>query len=220
MEYLSYILSPNGLTMSNNKVKTIQEWPEPRKVKDIQSFLGFTNFYRRFIYNYSDITVPLTQLTRKGIKWNFSENCRTAFETLKKAFTTAPVLTHWVPGAPILLETDASNYALTAILSIISPDDGQVHPIAFHSQTFMAPELNYDVHDKELLAIYKAFRIWRHYLKGPSTPIDVIMDHKNLDCFAMTKLLMQRQVRWSEYLSQFNLVIRFHPGHLGAKPDA
>jgi RNase H-like domain found in reverse transcriptase len=96
-------------------------------------FLGFANFYRHFIYNYSDITVPLTRLTRKGIKWNVSEDCRTAFETLKKAFTTASVLTHWVPDAPILLETDASDYALAVILSIVSPDDGQVHPIAFHS---------------------------------------------------------------------------------------
>jgi RNase H-like domain found in reverse transcriptase len=151
VEYLGYILSPDGLTMSDDKVKTIQEWPEPRKVKDIQSFLGFANFYQRFIYNYSNITVPLTQLTRKGIKWNFSEDCRRAFETLKKAFTTAPILTHWVPDALILLETEASDYALAAILSIVSPDDGQVHPIAFHSRTFTAPELNYDVHDKELL---------------------------------------------------------------------
>jgi RNase H-like domain found in reverse transcriptase len=189
MEYLGYILSPNRLTMSDDKVKTIQEWPEPRKVKDIQSCLGFTNFYRRFIYNYSDITVPLTRLTRKGIKWNFSKDCRTAFETLKKAFTTALVLTHWVPDAPILLKTDTSDYALAAILSIVSPDDRQVHPIAFHSQTFTVPELNYDVHDKELLAIYKAFRIWRHYLEGPSYPIDIITDHKNLEYFATTKLL-------------------------------
>jgi RNase H-like domain found in reverse transcriptase len=220
VEYLGYILSPDGLTMSDNKVKTIQEWPEPRKVKDIQSFLGFVNFYRRFIYNYSDITVLLTQLTRKGIKWNFSKDCQTAFETLKRAFTTAPVLTHWVPDAPILLETDASDYALAAILFIVSPDNGQVHPIAFHSQTFTAPELNYDVHDKELLAIYEAFWICRHYLEGPSYPIDVITYHKNLEYFATTKLLTRRQVWWSKYLSQFNLVIRFHPGRLGAKPDA
>jgi Reverse transcriptase (RNA-dependent DNA polymerase)/RNase H-like domain found in reverse transcriptase len=167
VEYLGYIMSPDGLTMSDDKVKTIQEWPEPRKVKDVQSFLGFTNFYRHFIYNYSDITIPLTRLTRKEIKWNFFEDCRTAFKTLKKAFTTATVLTHWVPDAPILLETDASNYALAAILSIVSLDDGQEHPITFHSQTFTAPKLNYDVHNKELMAIYEAFRIWCYI---PVTP--------------------------------------------------
>jgi len=97
VEYLGYVLSPSGLTMSDTKVKTIQEWPEPKKVKDIQSFLGFANFYRRFIFNYSDIVIPLTCLTRKDTPWNFDENCRTAFNILKQAFTSAPILTHWVP---------------------------------------------------------------------------------------------------------------------------
>ena len=92
------MLSPAGLSMADYKVKTIQEWPEQRKVKDIQSFLGFANFYWRFIFNYSDITIPLTCLTRKGIVWNFTLQGRESFETLKKAFTSAPVLTHWVPN--------------------------------------------------------------------------------------------------------------------------
>ena len=189
------MLSPAGLSMADYKVKTIQEWPEPRKVKDIQSFLGFANFYRRFIFNYSDITILLTRLTRKGNVWNFTPECRNTFETLKKAFTTAPVLTHWILNAQIILETDASDYALTTILSIVSPDDSEVHPIAFHSRTFTAPELNYDVHDKELLVIFEAFKIWRHYLEGPTSPIDVITDHKNLKYFATTKLLTRRQCR-------------------------
>jgi len=81
-------------------------------------------------------------------------------------------------------------------------------------------KLNYDIHDKELLAIFKAFKIWRHYLEGSASPIDVIMDHKNLEYFSTTKILICQQARWSEYLSQFNLIIHFHPGHLGSKPDA
>ena len=213
------MLSPAGLSMADYKVKTIQEWPEPHKVKDIQSFLGFANFYRRFIFNYSNIMIPLTRLTRKGIVWNFTLECRIAFETLKKAFTTALVLTHWILNTQIILETNASDYALAAILSIVSPDDSEVHPIAFHSRTFTAPELNYDVHNKELLAIFEAFKIWRHYLEGPTSPIDVVTNHKNLKYFATTKLLTRCQVRWSEYLSQFNLVIHFHPRQLGSKPN-
>ena len=220
MEYLGYMLSLAGLSMADYKVKIIQEWPEPCKVKDIQSFLGFANFYRRFIFNYSDITILLTRLTRKGISWNFTPECRESFKTLKKAFTTAPVLTHWVPNAQIILETDASDYALATILSITSPDDSQIHLIAFHSRTFTAPELNYDVHDKELLAIFEAFKIWRHYLEGLASPIDIVTDHKNLKYFATTKLLTRRQAHWSKYLSQFNLIIHFHPGRLGSKPDA
>jgi len=219
VKYLGYVLSPAGLTMSNAKVKTIQEWPEPKKVKDIQSFLGFANFYRRFIFNYSDIVIPLTRLTRKDTPWNFDENCKKAFNTLKQAFTTAPILTHWVPDTQLVVETDASDYALAAILSIMT-EDSEIHPVAFHSRTFSAPELNYNVHDKELLAIFEAFKIWRHYLEGSASPIDIVMDHKNLEYFSTTKVLTRRQARWSEYLSQFNLVIRFRPGHLGTKPDA
>ena len=153
------MLSPDGLTVASNKVQIIQDWPEPRKVKDIQSFLGFANFYRRFIYGYSRITVPLTCLTHKGIPWHFTDECHSAFNALKKAFTSAPVLTHWMPDVPITVETDASNYALAAVLSITTPS-GELHPVAFHSRTFHAPERNYDVHDKELLAIYEAFKQW------------------------------------------------------------
>src|ERR1700733_11834265 len=123
IEYLGYILSPTGLPMDPAKVQTIQDWPEPRKVKDVQSFLGFANFYRRFIHEYSDIVVPLTRLTRKDLKWNFSDTCRDAFNKLKTAFLSAPVLTHWIPDPPITVETDASDYAIAAILSITLPND-------------------------------------------------------------------------------------------------
>jgi len=219
VEYLGYILSPSGLTMSDDKIKIIQDWPEPKKVKDIQSFLGFANFYCRFIFNYSDIVIPLTRLTRKDIPWKFDSSCQDAFNSLKKAFTSTPILTHWIPNAQLIVETDASDYALAAILSVVNEDD-EVHPVAFHSHTFTVAELNYDTHDKELLAIFEAFKIWQHYLEGLAYPIDVVMDHKNLEYFSTTKVLTRRQAWWSKYLSQFNLVIRFRSGHLGTKPDA
>jgi len=94
IEYLGYVLSPSGLTMSNIKVKTIQEWPEPKKVKEIQSFLDFTNFYRHFIFNYLDIVILLTHLTRKNTPWNFDNDCRIVFNTLKQAFISASILMH------------------------------------------------------------------------------------------------------------------------------
>ena len=206
VKYLGYILSPTSLSMDPTKVQTIQDWPEPRKVKDIQSFLGFANFYRRFIHEYSDIVIPLTRLTRKDLKWNFSAACRDAFEKLKTAFLSAPVLTHWIPDTQLMVETDASDYAIAAILSI-TLSDGEIHPVAFHSRTLTAPELNYDTHNKELLAIFEAFQKWRHYLEGSGTPVDVVTDHKNLEYFATTKLLTRRQARWLEFLSQFNMII-------------
>ena len=125
---------------------------------------------------------------------------------MKKAFTTALVLARWSPGDPLIVETDVSDYALGAILSTIDPLDNQVHPIA-------------DVHDKELLAIFEAFKSWHHYLEGTPIPINVITDHKNLEYFSTTKVLTEQQARWSEFLSQFNLVIHFHPRKLGTKPD-
>jgi len=97
VEFLGYILRTDGLTMAEDKVKTIREWPEPRKVKDVQSFLGFAKFYRHFIFNYSDITVPLTRLTRKGTAWSWTKDCQKSFDFLKAAFTSAPILHHWEP---------------------------------------------------------------------------------------------------------------------------
>ena len=218
-EYLGYQLSPSGLTMSPDQVQTIQDWSEPRKVKDIQSFLGFANFYRRFIDNYSDIVTPLTHLTRKGTAWSFSDSCCAAFRKLKDAFTSALILTHWSLDTPMIVETDASNYAIAGILSLRCPDD-EIRPVAYYSRTLSAPELNYDTHNKELLAIHEAFKSWHHYLEGSIAPVSVVTDHKNLEYFATTKLLTRRQARWSEFLSQFNMVVCFHPGKLGAKPDS
>jgi RNase H-like domain found in reverse transcriptase/Reverse transcriptase (RNA-dependent DNA polymerase) len=156
VEFLGYNLSPDSLTRSDDKVKAIQDWPESRKVHDTQSFLGFTKFYWCFIHNHSRITIPLTHLTCKGTPWHFSEECHLDFNTLKKAFTSAPVLTHWIPDAPLIIETDASDYALAAILSLRTLDS-DLHLVTFHSWTFTLPKLNYNVHDKELLVIFEAF---------------------------------------------------------------
>jgi len=218
VEYLGYCLSSQGLSMSPQKVQAIQDWPEPCKLKDIQSFLGFANFYRCFIHNYSDIVVPLTRLTRKGSPWDFSNQCRSTFNSLKEVFTSTLILTHWVPDALLTIETDASDYAVAGILSITC-SNGELQLVAFYSRTMTPPELNYDTHDKELTT-FEAFCHWHHYLEGSATPIDVVTDHKNLEYFSSSKVLTHRQARWLEFLLQFNLLIHFHPGRLGAKPDA
>ena len=109
--------------------------------------------------------------------------------------------------------------AIAAILSIMLPN-GEIHPVAFHSRTLSTSELNYDTHNKEPLAIFKAFQKWRHYLEGSGSPIDIVPDHKNLEYFSTTKLLTRRQAQWSEFLSQFNLTICFCPSKLGTKSDS
>jgi hypothetical protein len=188
VEYLGFILSPEGLKMDLMKVNAITDWPEPWKVKDFQSFLGFCNFYRRFIHAYADIVLPLAHLTRKGQQWNFTEECRSAFNELKSTFNSALILSHFIPDAPLIVETDALDYAIAGIISTITPDN-DIHPIAFYSRTLCDAELNYDTHDKELLAIWQAFMTWRKYLEGSPNLIDVVTDHKNLEYFCTTRLL-------------------------------
>jgi len=117
------------------------------------------------------------------------------------------------------METDASDYTVAGILSITCTD-GEIRPVAYYSWTLTALELNYDTHDKELLAIFEAFRNWHHYLKGSASPIHIVTDHKNLEYFSTSKVLSHHQARWSKFLLQFNLVIHFRPGKLSAKPDA
>ena len=209
IEYLGFIVSPSGLSMDTAKTQVIRDWPPPRNVKDVQSFLGFANFYRRFIANYSDIVTPMNRLTRKDTPFVWSPECQAAFEALKDAFTTAPILTHFDPANPIVIETDRSDYAIAAILSQVTPSDNNLHPVAYHSRTMLPAELNYKIYYKELLAIHEAFKHWRTYLEGASHVILVMSDHKNLEYFTTTKVLTRRQARWSEYLVGFNYTIRY-----------
>src|SRR5258708_14171545 len=120
VEYLRFILSPKGLQMDPTKVSTIQDWPKPRKVRDVQAFLGFANFYRRFIHDYSETTLPLNHLCKKSTTWHFCTEEANAFQDLKKVFGSAPVLAHWALDLPLMVETDASDCAIAGILSVTS----------------------------------------------------------------------------------------------------
>jgi hypothetical protein len=159
VKYLGFIISTSGTKMDPAKVATVQEWPEPRNVKDVQSFLGFANFYRRFVKGYSQIVAPMTQLTRKDICFIWSDECSQSFETLKKAFTMAPVLRHFDYERQIIVETDASDYVSAGILSQYD-DEGILHPVAFFSKKHTPAECNYEIYDKELMAILQAFEEW------------------------------------------------------------
>lgn len=211
VEYLGFIISADGIKMNPKKLTTIVDWPEPSSVKDIQSFLGFTNFYRRFIDHYSEITVPLTRLTRKDVPFVFDKPARDTFETLKRCFTAFPVLRHFNPHAPCTLSTDASDFALSGVLQ--QPDDDDLlHPIAFYSRKFSPAEINYEVHDKELLGIVECFREQRAWLLGSPHPISVITDHKNLEYFMSSQILNRRQARWAMFLSDFDFRLTWAPG--------
>lgn len=219
VDFLGYIVSSRGISMDNTKVSTVLEWATPKSVKDVQRFLGFANFYRRFIHNFSAIVKPLTSLTRKNVVFNWSEECQRAFASLKLQFTTAPILAHVDYSAPFVLETDASDFALGAILSQKSPD-GILHPVAFHSRKFSPAEINYEIYDKELLAIIDGFRVWRQFLVGTAIPVTVYSDHKNLEYFMTSRMLNRRQARWSTTLADYNFIITYRPGSQCEKADA
>jgi len=220
VEFLGYIIGRNGVSMSQDKVKAILSWNSPTSVKETQSFLGFTNFYRRFIQDYSRIARPMTELTKKSeTKWEWTTEAETAFKELKHRFTTAPVLGHFDAASPVIIETDASDFAIGAVLSQ-RDSKGKLHPVAFHSRKFSPAEINYEIHDKELLAIVDAFKHWRRYCEGAEHQIQVFTDHHNLEYFTTSKALNRRQARWAEELAGINFRVYYRPGTQNGKPDA
>jgi len=219
VQFLGYVVSKDGLKMDDKKVRVVKEWPTPTTVKEVQSFLGFANFYRRFIKDYSRITAPLTSLTAKDVPFAWGKAQQDAFNELKQRFTDQPILLVFDPDKPITVETDASDAALGACLSQSGPS-GRLQPVAYHSRKLSGPELRYDVHDKELLAIVDAYKSWRVYLEGPRHQVTVYTDHENLRYFLTTKELNRRQIRWYEELSSFNCKIIYRKGSENARADA
>jgi hypothetical protein len=205
--------------MDPKKVEAVTGWPTPKNQHDIQVFLGFANFYRRFIKNYSRVVSPMTNLLKKDVKFTWGNEAEKAFQYLKQAFTTAPILRHFDRSKPAILEADASNEALGGTVSQ-HDDDGVLHPCAFHSRKFNSAEQNYEIYDKEMLAIVECMDIWRYYFEGAEHPLKILTDHKNLVWFTETKVYNRRQARWAEKLSRFNFVIEFRPGREAGKPDA
>ncbi|RAL65789.1 hypothetical protein DID88_005454 [Monilinia fructigena] len=219
-EFLGFTVSNQGLKMSKDKVKAVLEWKQPTTIKEVQSFLGFVNFYRRFIKGYSGITTPLTTLTRKDQgSFEWTAKAQESFETLKQAVAEEPILLTFDPEKQIIVETDSSDFAIGAVLSQPGQNE-KYQPIAFYSRKLSPAELNYEIYDKELLAIVDAFREWRVYLEGSKYTVQVYTDHKNLVYFTTTKQLNRRQVRWSETMANYNFKISYVKGSENARADA
>jgi hypothetical protein len=165
VEYLGLIIKKGEVTMDPIKVKAVTDWPTPRNLRELRGFLGFANFYRRFIKDFAKLTRPLNDLTKKDIQWTWNVSQRQAFQTLKESFSRRPILAVYEPNRPTRLEVDASGYATGGVL-LQKLDDDRWHPIAFRSQLMVEAERNYEIYDKEMLAIIRALEDWRHYLKG------------------------------------------------------
>ena len=217
VEFLGFLIGTEGIKIDPSKTQSIKEWPEPKNVKDVQSFLGLANYNRKFVKDYSKMATPLTNLTRKDTKFRWDAEQRTAFEMLKTACCEAPTLRMFDSTKRIQIETDASDLAIGACLT--QEFDGTRHPIAYFSRKMTPAEQNYEIYDKELLAIVAALRHWRVYCEGASG-LTIYSDHKNLTFFTTTKVLTRRQMRWSELLGEYKFEIVYTPGRENGRADA
>ncbi|KAM0734141.1 Retrovirus-related Pol polyprotein from transposon 17.6 [Formica fusca] len=214
--YLGHIVTENGIMPDPSKLKAVREFPTPTKVKEIQSFIGLAGYYRKFIENFSKIAKPLTKLTKKGEKFEWIGEQQNAFETLKNKLITAPVLKYPDFSQEFLLTTDASDYAIRAILS--QGEVGQDRPIAYASRILSRAEHNYNTTEKELLAIVWAVKYYRPYLYG--TKFKIITDHNPLVWLFNVANLGSRLIRWRLKLEEYDYEIVHRFGKTNTNADA
>ncbi|GJP84341.1 hypothetical protein CLOP_g14407 [Closterium sp. NIES-67] len=209
LEFLGHVISTEGIRIDPKKLRAIQEWKPPANQQQLQSFLGFVNYVRRFIPHMAGLTGPLTDLLQKGTFYEWGEKQQAAFEALKTLLMSPPVLCIADPERPFEVITDASDIAIGAVLM---QDFGNgLQPIAYESRKMQSAERNYPVHDKEILAIVHAFKIWRCYVTGAD--VTVRTDHKSLQYLRAQPNLNPRQIRWLDYLeSNFTYKITYKKG--------
>ncbi|POW17893.1 hypothetical protein PSTT_00227 [Puccinia striiformis] len=214
VKFLGFVITRDGIRMDPSKLSTILDWPYPNSLQQLRRFLGFSNFYRRFIPKFSDLARPLTNLTKEGLctQENLSKDFpRISFSALKKCFAKAPLLHHFDFSLPRVLHVDSSGYAIAAVLS--QPDsNGALHPVSYFSRKLSDRERSWPIFDLEMLAIVSAFEEWRAWLMGTEEPVKVYSDHANLRYFRSAKYLTPKQARWASFLDGFNFVIYHIPG--------
>ena len=215
VEFLGHIVGRNGVRMMEDKVKAVQEWPTPTRVTHVRSFLGTAGYYRKFIRNFSEISAPLSDLTKDAAKLEWTDKQRDAFLMLKTAMMAGPVLVLPDPSLPYVVHTDASGFATGAVLQ---QDQGSgLQPIAFMSKKMLDAETRYPTHEQELLAIIHALGTWKHYLSG--SKFTVKTDHRSLSHFKTQPQLSGRQTRWKDVIANFDFDIEYVEGKTNVVAD-
>ena len=219
--FLGVIVSGEGLRMDPKKIEAILHWQTPTNLKQVQAFIGFANFYRRFIEGFSKTVAPLVRLTKKDTDFIWGVDCQHAFNVVKHRVTSAPCLRHFDSTKQAVLETDASDKVTGGVLSQ-KDDDGVLHPVAFYSKSMAPAEINYHIYDKELLAIIRCFEQWRPELENTDLPIQVFTDHEALLSFARkdSKELSRRQTRHAIFLADYNFDVIHRKGTANVKADS
>ncbi|CAA0826072.1 Uncharacterized mitochondrial protein AtMg00860, partial [Striga hermonthica] len=210
--FLGHIVTARGIEVDPSKIEAISKWDTPRSAADVRSFLGLAGYYRRFIEGFSKIAQPLTNLTMKAVRFDWSSQCEESFQELKRRLTTAPVLSIPDPTLEFTIYSDASKMGLGCVLM----QQGKV--VAYASRQLKPHEQNYPTHDLELAAVFHALKIWRHYLYGGKC--EIFTDHKSLKYIFTQKELNMRQRRWLELVKDYDCTISYHLGKANVVADA
>ena len=215
VEFLGHRVGKNGIATMADKVAAIANWPAPTSVRHVRSFLGLAGYYRKFVPNFADLALALTDLTKKSARFHWDKHHEAAFAQLKQAVQAAPVLLVADPARPFVIHTDASQFAIGAVLQ---QDHGNgLQPVAYLSQKMQDAETRYPVHEQEMLAVVRACLHWRHYLHG--SRFRVLTDHCSLQYLHTQPSLSRRQAHWLEDLAEFNFTIEYIPGNKNAVAD-
>jgi hypothetical protein len=192
VKYLGLIISSEGIKVDAEKIHVVQDWEPPINLKDIRTFLGFANFHSHFVWNYSHIVQPSTFSTPKGVPLAWKEDQQMTFDALKDTFTSTPVLASFDPDRDFIVEKDACNYVSASVLSQCN-NDNVLHPVTYFWTKHSAAKCNYEIYNKELMAIVYAFEEWHPKFKSIINPICILSGHKYLEYFMTTKLLNYHQ---------------------------
>jgi hypothetical protein len=217
VSFLGHRIGADGLRVAPDKISTVQNWPQPKNVTEVRSFTGLANFYRRFVKDYSRIALPLTELTKDTVPWKWGAEQQGAFDELKRALCSPPVLLIADQTKPFTLNTDACNYAIGATLQ---QDQGNgLQPVAYFSAKMSDAERRYDVREKEFMALFRACMHWRHYLHGLE-PFLLLTDHDSLKYHKTMPNMSDRIARWIEKMAQFTYKLAHIPGKDNIVADA
>jgi hypothetical protein len=212
IKFLGHTISQDGISVDPEKVQEVMNWKPPTTVRQIRSLLGLAGYYRRFIPDFSRIAKLMTELLKKGVKYEWSQKCEDAFHTLRQHLTTAPVLAQHDNTKSFEVYCDASGTGLGCVLM----QNNRV--IAYASRAVRPHEQNYPTHDLELAAVVHALKIWRHYLMGAHC--NIYTDHKSLKYIITQADLNMRQRRWLELIKDYDLEVHYHPGKANVVADA
>jgi len=215
-EFLGHVISGKGISPCVDKVEAITSWPLPKNLRALRRFNGLTSYYRRYIKDYAKICGPLTDLTKKDVPFIMGDRERTAFENMKTKMSTAPVLVIPDPSKPFVVTTDASDFAIGAVLE--QEKDGHMHPCAFYSKVLSPAERKWSTYGKELFAIVEAMRIWEIYLQPGK--VTIYTDHQPLKYYKTHKPQLRRLENYVDLAARFEFDIHYKPGRKNVVADA